>query len=379
LSAALAELLEHGTPDGLQVEAFLSSHEFPIVEGERVTFVYRGRADEVYVRHFVYALPAAQALERIPGTDLWSCEFDLPAQSRMEYKFEVVEGRNHRLLLDPLNPRHANDPYGTNSVCHGEGYRTPTWTLPDADARTGRIEKTSVVSQALGGEKEVSVYLPARLRPRRRYPFVIVHDGLDYLRFASLQTVLDNLIHRLEIPQVIAVMTQSSDRMREYVADPRQSSFLVDELVPALEERFPVSRLASERGLMGASLGAVSSLAAAWEHPGYFGRLLLQSGSFWFTDIGKGAHKGPVYDGVTDFVNRFRRAPGRPAEWIFVSCGVYESLIYQNRSLLPLLQAAGPEVKYVEARDGHNWENWRDRLREGLSWLFPGPLWMTYE
>ena len=32
------------------------------------------------------------------------------------------------------------------------------------------------------------------------------------------------------------------------------------------------------------------------------------------------------------------------------------------------------EVLGVEARDGHNWENWRDRLREGLAWLFPGPL-----
>jgi len=27
------------------------------------------------------------------------------------------------------------------------------------------------------------------------------------------------------------------------------------------------------------------------------------------------------------------------------------------------------EARSVEARDGHNWENWRDRLREGLSWL----------
>ena len=53
---------------------------------------------------------------------------------------------------------------------------------------------------------------------------------------------------------------------------------------------------------------------------------------------------------------------------------MYESLIYENRSLVPLLQATGMDVRYVEARDGHNWENWRDRLREGLSWLFPGPL-----
>jgi hypothetical protein len=24
-------------------------------------------------------------------------------------------------------------------------------------------------------------------------------------------------------------------------------------------------------------------------------------------------------------------------------------------------------------------ENWRDRLRDGLSWLFPGPLLLVYE
>jgi enterochelin esterase-like enzyme len=58
---------------------------------------------------------------------------------------------------------------------------------------------------------------------------------------------------------------------------------------------------------------------------------------------------------------------------------MHESLIYENRSLIPMLQTTELELKYVEARDGHNWENWRDRLREGLSWLFPGPLRMVYE
>ena len=51
----------------------------------------------------------------------------------------------------------------------------------------------------------------------------------------------------------------------------------------------------------------------------------------------------------------------------------------ENRSLVPLLQSTDMNVRYIEARDGHNWENWRDRLREGLSWLFPGPLWLVYE
>ena len=39
----------------------------------------------------------------------------------------------------------------------------------------------------------------------------------------------------------------------------------------------------------------------------------------------------------------------------------------------PGFHRAGMEVRYVESRDGHTWENWRDRLRDGLSYVFPGP------
>ena len=90
-------------------------------------------------------------------------------------------------------------------------------------------------------------------------------------------------------------------------------------------------------------------------------------------------HRGPSFDPVVRFMHAFRGAPGRPAKRLFVGCGIYESLIYETRSLVPLLQSTGMDVRYVESRDGHNWENWRDRLRQGLSWLFPGPLWMVYE
>jgi len=67
------------------------------------------------------------------------------------------------------------------------------------------------------------------------------------------------------------------------------------------------------------------------------------------------------------------------ADRLFVSCGVYEPLIIRNRSMVPTFEAAGMTVRYIEARDGHSWENWRDRLREGLSWIFPGPQKFFYE
>jgi enterochelin esterase family protein len=206
-----------------------------------------------------------------------------------------------------------------------------------------------------------------------------VHDGKDYLNYAGMKNVLDNLIHRLEIPDMIVVFTDSSDRLREYADDERHAKFLTEELIPDLTRRLPILDRPQARCLMGASFGGVASLSTAYRYPGFYGRLLLQSGSFAFTDIGRRNRRGPLFDRVVEFMNTFREKPAAISERVFVSCGVYESLIYENRSLVPLLDATGMQVKFVEARDGHNWENWRDRLREGMSWLFPGPLMMVYE
>jgi len=378
MSRALRELIEAGPVTPAALDAFLAGRQVPMVEGGTVTFLYRGEADAVYLQHWIYGLPAAVPFTRLDGTDLWYLAQEIPARSRVEYKLEVQEGDRSRLIRDPLNPLLAHDPFGANSVCQGADYRPPRWAEPDPESRPGRVETLRVDSAALGRSEEVGLYLPARFRPTRRYPLLVVHDGFDYLRYAALQTVLDNLIHRNEVAGTIVALTQSRDRLREYAADERHARFLVEELVPRLERDYPLAAGAAQRGLMGASFGAVASLATAWRHPACFGRLLLQSGSFAFTDIGP-SRRGPAFEPVVEFVNAFRARPAAVAERVFVSCGVYESLIYENRSIVPLLQRTGMQVRYVEAHDGHNWENWRDRLREGLSYLFPGPLWMIYE
>lgn len=379
MTLALREFLSSGEPHTEEsVARFVEAHGSPIVEGDTITFLYRGEADSVQLRHFIYALPSSTAFERVAGTDLWYLRLEVPHGSRIEYKLEIETGGRHRLVRDPLNPKVAHDPYGANSVCRATGYATPDWTRHDPEARAGRMESFSLWSAALGTHRTVDVYLPARMRASRRYALLVCFDGADYLRFAGMRTVLDNLIHRYEVEQTIVAFTQSPDRMTEYAASEATCRFVAEELVPALEARYPVRPGPEFRGMMGASLGAVISLATSWRYPGRFGKLLLQSGAFAFTDIGRSA-KHPVLLPVVDWMREFRDRPGRPARRVFVSCGVYEGLIYENRSLVPLLERTGMDVRFVEARDGHNWVNWRDRLREGLSWLFPGPIGLVYE
>jgi enterochelin esterase family protein len=219
--------------------------------------------------------------------------------------------------------------------------------------------------------------LPARFHKESRYPLLILHDGNDFLRYGALDVVLDNLIERLEIGSVVAVLCNPGDRLREYGADDRHATYLATELLPAVEAEVPLVKRSEARCVVGASFGAVATLHAAWRYPGVFGRLALMSGSFAFADIGhhKRSHE---FDPVASFVNAFRATPGLPAEKIYLCCGKYESLIHENRAMLPVLQRTS-EVRYFESRDGHNWENWRDRMRDALSWLLPGPLWMVYE
>ena len=81
---------------------------------------------------------------------------------------------------------------------------------------------------------------------------------------------------------------------------------------------------------MGASFGAVAAFSTAARYPGTWGRLLLQSGSFAFTDIGKSNRRGPLFDRIVEFMNDMRSEPKAVSERIYVSCGVYESLIYEN-------------------------------------------------
>jgi len=350
----------------------------PIVDAGGVTFVYHGTAEAVNLRCWIHGLPASQPFERVGEAGLWVLRVELPENSRIEYKFEVVRDGQEEWILDPLNPLQATDPFGANSVAQGHGYQRPEWTLVDAAARPGTVDEVAMRSEALGDDRHIAVYVPARFRRSRRYPLLVVHDGYDYLRYASLRVVLDNLIHRLEIPPLIAALTQSPDRLVEYAGHEGHARFVAEELPSQLAHDFPLHSSPAARGLMGASFGAVASLHAAWRHPGAFGRLVLQSGSFAFSDIGH-HRRTATFDPVAKFVNEFRKQPGRPTERMYLSCGIYESLIYENRSLVPLLRHHGIEVRYEEVRDGHNWENWRDRLQSALTRLFPGPLWMVYE
>jgi enterochelin esterase family protein len=372
--------LREGRPDDAAVDRFLSRHEVPIVEGDRCTFLWRGEADAVHLAQRIVGLPDRIPLRRLRDTDLWYGVLELPEGSRINYQLEVRRGTEVECGNDPLNGKLSYSPVGTSSVCFADGYRTPQWTFPDPDARPGELVELVVQSRALRRDCRVTLYLPARFRRTASYPLLVAHDGGDFLQYAAAKTVLDNLIHHLDVAEVVVAFLHPQDRLVEYANSPQHARFVTRELVPRLEAELPLVARRSGRCLLGSSFGAVASLSAAYRAPDVYGALVLMSGSFVFTDIAGADHGGgPVFDPVVRFVNRYRERPRRVADRLFVSCGVYEPLITPNRSMVHTFESTGMVVRFLETRDGHCWENWRDSLRDALSWVYPGPQKLVYE
>ena len=353
-----------------ELQEALRCRHVPLVEPGAVTFVYLGSAEAIYLRRFIYGQRDGVPFKRLDGRDVWYCRLPVADGTRIEYKFDIVRNGNSEWINDPLNPHIASDPFGANSVCRAYGYRQPSWSLPSDQADVGTIVDDVLASKKFNGPRHIRIYLPPEVASDDGYPLLIMHDGTDFMTYADFQVVLDNLIHQVAIPPVIVALTQSPSREIEYAGDARHAAYIVDELIPFMRQRYPLSPGRDSLILGGASLGAVASLSTAWRYPGLFGSLILKSGSF-VLERKMLSTRGKIFARIARHTSEIMRQPRDIAHRVFVSSGVNECLISQNRLLEARLRKQGLETCFLETLDGHHWHNWRDQMREALAFTLP--------
>lgn len=348
-----------------QRPAILAAHPTPLRNGGASTFLHLGAADSVAIEHFMARFPSFPPLERV-ADGLHAVTVHLPERSRVEYKVAATLGGQIRSEVDPHNPHRATDPFGANSVATGPGYREPWWAGPSPE-ECGTVRRGYVDSAAYGQRRALHWYFPSRRAAGM--PVVVVHDGRDFLQHAGLASVLDRLIAAGALPPLIAALVDPVDRLTEYADDPRHARFL-GEVTAAAVGRYGAGADAEQHVFVGASLGAVASLAAAWRLGGV-GGLALLSGSF-VTRLGGPTQRGPMFLPVIDFMARFRQELRSPARVAFQACGEYEGLAPDNRWFAEVLAASVAEAHYRESPDGHHWHHWRDQLGPALALTVPG-------
>src|SRR5260370_19232258 len=166
-----------------------------------------------------------------------------------------------------------------------DNYQAGPDSKPQAGVPTGEVLKFTFDQSKIypGTTRDYSVYVPAQYQPDTPACVYVQQDGI---RFAA-PTVFDNLIHKKELPIIIAVFVAPGvvkaadgntalDRFnRSYEYDglgDAYARFLIDELLPDVETKktsdgrvIRFSRNGNDRAIGGETSGASSAFTAALE------------------------------------------------------------------------------------------------------------------
>lgn len=304
----------------------------------------------------------------------WQLRIPLPRLARIEYLFELRgTGSGTTRVLDPTNPLRVGGAFGDHSWLPMPGYRAPDWLLAP---EYPEIRVAHPVPETPVGEIWAEVWCPADSWPGEPLPVLACHDGPEMDRFGQLTRFVGASIGTGRLPRMRVALLAPGPRNERYAANPAYAAALADHLMPSLLAAFPSTH---PPVLMGQSLGALAALHAEWTHPGTFGGLFLQSGSFFTADLDPQESGFGGFAAVTDFTAQLAAgtggsstspaslSPTRPS--VTIVCGTAEENLANNRRTAALLAEQGVDVAWGEVADGHYWTTWRDLLDPHLTEL----------
>ncbi len=263
-------------------------------------------------------------------------------------------------------------------------YPTPPEAVRHDGVPVGQLIRGTFADSKIfpGTERAYAVSIPAQLDPGAPAAIMVFQDGDRYCSEedgARAHIVIDNLIHAGDMPVTVGLFVQHGivpaandeaqaryNRSFEYdgLGD-AYARFLIEEMIPFVESThgIDITDDPNQRGLCGASSGAIAAFTAAWERPDSFRRVYSMIGTY------VGLRGGDRYP---DLVRRTEPKPLR----IFLQDGSNDQNIYAgdwwmaNQTMLRALQWSGYEVEHVWGEGGHNNRHGASILPDAMRWLW---------
>jgi enterochelin esterase family protein len=200
----------------------------------------------------------------------------------------------------------------------------------------------------------------------REPALLVLLDGRDWSEALPVFPTLDNLVAEGVLPPLVAVLPDSLDtatRARELPCHEGFVRFLTDELMPWVTELTGATTDPERTTIAGKSYGGLASVFAGLRRPDVFGRVIAQSGSFWWAPPGE----EPEW--------LLQEAGGVSGELPVRFCldvGLQEGdwMIPQTQRLTAALAEQAEEVLYREYNGGHDITCWLAELPAELRWAF---------
>ncbi len=252
----------------------------------------------------------------------------------------------------------------------------PVWRGPAAPAapkfatRANRRKVHKIDSVHLRQERSLYVDTPVGFESMRDLPVIYFADGGS----SSFASIAEALRQEAKAAPVIIVGIQSArstttphcaprcdPRSQEYLlnipdATPDESRFdaharfVNEEVIPYIEERYPVARTRDRRATAGFSSGAAWAVSMAARYPKRFANV-----------IGLSLGWKPAAEEASKLIGAK----------VFLGAGKLEARFFDRTRLASdLASASGAEVRLLTPNAGHSMDMWEILFADALPWLF---------
>jgi enterochelin esterase family protein len=338
-----------------KVDSFMKANPIlPYLEDDTaVFFIYQGNVQSSVIAGDFTGWAPSIPMTGVDGTNFFYSAAHFEADARIEYKFVV----NNNWILDPKNPRSFKGGMGTNSELRMPAYFLPPEISYYSDIPHGIIRDTSFYSKILNNTRPVKIYLPPEYTVQKKYPVIVFHDGLEYVSLANIKNIFDYLIAHHEIEPVIGVFVPPIDRQNEYAGTKKDAytAFIVDEIMPVIDQKFSTSKDVRKRATFGISEGGNIALYLGMKHPESFGKIAAQSS-----------------DVQTYISKNFKHSPKMNLEF-YMDLGKYDLpvLIPLVNDFIRILKNKNYVYQFKQWHEGHSWGNWEAHMGIALRQFFP--------
>ena len=355
------------------------------------------------------------SLTRLVGTDIWYRTLVLNAQWCGSYCFIPDDGALGLSVAKGVDPTAAADvrtqqwhalrtwwrsalPHGQEDPFNagrrwisGRGHAASALHMPDATVagpwrRWDRGEALPDPERAatwwqhhrwqsalLGNTRSVWVMTTGRRRPSHR-PLAVLLDGRFWTQQMPLPGALIEMTREGQLPEATYLFIDSIDnatRREELTCNPLFWQAVHEELLPQAQHWARFDDSPSSALVAGQSFGGLSALYAGLHWPERFGKVLAQSGSFWWPrrDL---MLQDALPDDACWLLRQMEEGLGQQHPLaLYIEAGRQEHLIHHvHGRLLTVLEQQAHQVHYRAREGGHDALWWRDGLLDGLRCLW---------
>lgn len=278
--------------------------------------------------------------------------------------------------MDPLNAKIKPNLLNPQSVVHVPGGPDLPWEI--RNVARGAVHHHFYHSTVVGDDRDFYVYTPPNYDGHAKTPypvFYLLHgysdDASGWTAVGRAHVILDNLIAAGKAKPMVVVMPLGYGAL-EMLA-PNGPSFrdpelvrrnyerfrdaTLNEVMPAVEKAYNVSKDRAQRAIAGLSMGGAESLFTGLNRLDTFAWV----GAF---SAGGGAQD---YDKTYPVL---KTQAGEKLRLLWMGCGTEDRLIEPNRKFVDWLKSNGIRHTWVETSGGHTWMVWRRYLAEFAPLLF---------